>query len=249
MRRADARSSRKEVYGGFRGNVAAVTDNMERVHYRVTSRARRSLWYLKLVGALVTLLSVPVLADTYVRDDIITEPTPEAFSICFNHTCKEVKDLTLQGRQWQEILAIFSPPVADAAEERRRIAEAVARLELVVGELADTSNDKGGNLAGMFSDGHQMDCIDESTNTTTYLMMLSEGGVLRWHSVGDRATRGFFIFGMPHTTAVLKDRLTGAKWAVDSWFHDNGVAPEIVPLGQWRAGWEPVSRLSTGPAQ
>lgn len=208
-------------------------------------RYRRSACLL----ALFSMLSAASSADVYVRDDIIAEPTPDAFSVCFNHTCKEVAKLSLDAGQWRSISAIFTPPAADSVAERRRVAEAIARFERLVGRLADTSNDKGGNLSGMFSDGHQMDCIDESTNTTTYLKMLYDGRLLRWHSVEDRSTRGFFILGMPHTTAVLEDSLTGEKWAVDSWFHDNGVAPEIVPLSEWRWGWEPVSRLSATPPQ
>ena len=46
----------------------------------------------------------------------------------------------------------------------------------------------------------QMDCIDESTNSTTYLRILAGAGLLRWHRVEARVTRGFFIFGWPHTT-------------------------------------------------
>ncbi|MCP3866933.1 MAG: hypothetical protein GY703_02315 [Gammaproteobacteria bacterium] len=86
-----------------------------------------------------------------------------------------------------------------------------------------------------------MDCIDESTNTTNYLAMMQKDRLLKWHRLEDRSTRGFFIFGMPHTTAVINDRSTGLMWAVDSWFHDNGVPPEILPLDQWRGGWEPES--------
>jgi len=71
--------------------------------------------------------------------------------------------------------------------------------------------------------------------------MLARAGLLRWHTVEGRSTPGYFVFGMPHTSAVLKNQLTGKKWVVDSKFHDNGIAPEIVPLRQWRWGWKPDS--------
>jgi hypothetical protein len=79
-----------------------------------------------------------------------------------------------------------------------------------------------------------MDCVDESTNTTTYLTMLLKDGLLKWHNVEDRATRGFFIFGWPHTTAVIRDTVTGQLYVVDSWFLDNGQPPYIQKLEDWR---------------
>ena len=190
-------------------------------------------------AVIVALLSRAAFADVFVREDIITDPAPDAFSICYNHTCKEVATVSLDGRQWRQVQAVFTPPATSSVQERRKVAEAVALFERIVGGLVGTEGDKGGNLQGLLSGGRQLDCIDESTNTTTFLAMLEKERLLRWHSVEDRSSRGFFIFGMPHTTAVVKDKVTGEKWVVDSWFHDNGVPPEILPLGEWRGGWEP----------
>jgi hypothetical protein len=44
----------------------------------------------------------------------------------------------------------------------------------------------------------------------------------------------------PHQTAVIQEVDTKNSYAVDSWFHDNGHPPEIVPLKQWKKGWKPV---------
>ena len=85
--------------------------------------------------------------------------------------------------------------------------------------MTGTSTDKGGNWAGWGLPG-QMDCIDESTNTTIYLRMLQKDGLLRWHQAGDRATR-WTPFTWPHTTAVIEERDSLLRWAVDSWFLDN----------------------------
>jgi hypothetical protein len=62
---------------------------------------------------------------------------------------------------------------------------------------------------------------------------------MRFHTVEDRATRGYFIFGYPHTTAVIKEKESGKQYAVDSWFFDNGKPPVIVPLETWKDGWKP----------
>ncbi len=36
---------------------------------------------------------------------------------------------------------------------------------------------------------------------------------------------------------------SGQSYAVDSWFHDNGVPAEIVPLPDWLSGWMPRESL------
>ena len=93
-------------------------------------------------------------------------------------------------------------------------------------------------MAGFGRSG-QLDCIDESTNTTTYLRLLDQAGLLRHHRVVERATRFGLFVGMPHSTAVIEELDSGNRFAVDSWFHDNGQPPHIVRLEDWRAGLDP----------
>jgi hypothetical protein len=140
----------------------------------------------------------------------------------------------------------MAPPAPDAAAERRQIATAVARLEQTIGPKTGTRGDLGGTFHGFGREG-QMDCIDEATNTETYLRLLEAAGHLRHHRVVGTATRGFFVRGWPHTAAVIEERAGGARHVVDSWFHDNGVPPELVPLTDWEAGWRP-SPAGAAPA-
>ncbi len=200
---------------------------------------RSSLPRWLLFGIALLLMDQAAPADTFVRDDIVTDPTPARFSVCHAGTCTLVTQVSLAEDQWQRIAAVFSSPPAGPAEERERIARAVALFETIVGELTGTSDDRAGNEKGADWSA-QMDCIDESTNTTTYLRMLRHGGLLKWHSVEARVTRGWFLFGWPHTTAVVRDVVSGEKWAVDSWFFENGKPPVIVPLELWKTGWRPA---------
>lgn len=182
--------------------------------------------------------SGPAYADTFNRPDIITGPAPERFSVCSGHTCSKVAQVALAPAQWQQVRDKFLSPSETAADERKNIARVIAFMETLIGPLTGTSNDRGRNFQGVGTDG-QMDCIDESTNTTSYLTMLVQDGLVTRHSVQDRVTRGFFIFGWPHTTAVIRDNESGERFAVDSWFLDNGEPPFILPLQVWRDGWEP----------
>ena len=80
----------------------------------------------------------------------------------------------------------------------------------------------------------QMDCVDESTNTTRILKLLEQQGLLKHHKVMRRASRGFFADGRyPHFTAVLKDP-SGREWVVDSWYEPAGGPPDIMPLEKWK---------------
>ncbi|MFM1891730.1 MAG: hypothetical protein RLZ44_807 [Pseudomonadota bacterium] len=173
------------------------------------------------------------------QQGMIATPTPAQFSVCHQHTCAAVDRVGLSASDWLAVRRIFAPAAADAAAERAQIAAAVAQLERLIAPQIGAENDRGGNLAGVGAGGSQLDCVDESTNTTTYLTLLEQDGLLRWHSVVPRATRNFVIFGWPHTTAVIREHGSEERWAVDSWFHDNGAPPEIVPLAQWRDGWSP----------
>lgn len=176
-------------------------------------------------------------ADTFVRDDLILDPQPERFSICLHGTCADMMVTGLTDEEWQ-IIRDLAPRLATPAEERAYIRQAIARFEQFVGARTGTAIDKAGTF-GYLGEQGQLDCIDESTNTSFYLSMLQDAGLLRWHTVEDRVTRGFFIFGWPHTTAVIREQRSGELYAVDSWFEDNGEPPHILPLEQWRDGWKP----------
>lgn len=205
----------------------------------VTGGRRRVLAICAVLVLAPQAVAASFAPDTFVRDDIITEPTPENFSVCHAGTCAIVTQTGLDAAQWSQITAVFETLARDAQEERARIAEAVARFETIVGAITDTSDDRAENRRGE-KWWSRMDCIDESTNSTTYLRILARAGLLKWHRVEARVTRGFFLFGWPHTTAVVSELQAGAKWAVDSWFHANGKPPEIVPLELWKTGWRPA---------
>jgi len=177
-------------------------------------------------------------AEFFVRDDIITNPDRERFSVCYNHSCDTVVTQSLSVAEWSRIQSLFDPPAGSPETERLKIALAVAHMEKLVGVLTGTDRDKGKNLQGLFSDG-QMDCIDESTNTTSYLRMMEAANLIHWHSIEDRQSRYPSLLSWPHTTAVIKEKQSGMLYAVDSWFYENGRQPVIMPLSEWKVGWEP----------
>ena len=174
-------------------------------------------------------------AETFVRADIIVNPTPERFSVCHGYSCLHLSIVSLKPDQWAAVRAAFQPAAKSAAVEREQIRRAIARMEYYVGAITGTSADSGRNEPND-AERTRMDCIDESTNSTLYLTLFQRQGLLRHHDVGERVKRGIFPFRWPHYTAVIRDQSDDALWAVDSWYLDNGKPPYIVPLDEWR-GW------------
>jgi len=195
-----------------------------------------SFFLVALMFAGMARMAVP---DTFSRDDLIIPPTPERFTICYNGSCEEIAEVRLSAEQWLSIQSLFKTNTS-AEQERKNIRRAIASMELMVGKITGTHVDKAGVFAHLGEQG-QLDCIDESTNTSFYLTMMMNDGLIRWHSIEDRETRGYFLFGWPHTSAVIRDTDSQQKYAVDSWFLDNGEPPYILPLEQWENGWEPAN--------
>ncbi len=187
---------------------------------------------------LVCLSAVPVAADIHMRADIIAQPAPGRFSICYDHSCASGETVSVNKEEWRRAIAPLSGGVMNASDERAAIADSISILEEIIGEHLGTSADRGGNLTG-FGRPMQLDCIDESTNSNTYLHMLEQDGLFMYHTVMDRSTRFGIFVGMPHTTAVIRENDSGVRYAVDSWFFDNGQPPYIVELEAWKSGEDP----------
>ncbi|ATI02273.1 MULTISPECIES: hypothetical protein [Cycloclasticus] len=174
------------------------------------------------------------------KKELVTVPA-DAFEVCYGYGCKTVQTVTLDDAQWFTIEQLFSPKAASAKIERQQLSLAIAQMETFIGGITHTQDDLPGTFAAFFQDrSHQMDCVDEATNTTLYLRLFRERGLMRFHKEGYRINRGFFLNGWPHTSAVIEQLDSGKRFAVDSWFHKNGIKPEIIPIDLWYSGWHPT---------
>lgn len=163
----------------------------------------------------------------------------EAVDICFNYGCRDVASIRFDPDVLGEVGRLFDG-VASPAAERAAVAQALGAFSLQAALQSPTWRDRGGNLDDDEVDG-RMDCIDHSRNTSAYLALLERKGWLRFHAVGDRVQRGW-IFTV-HWGAQLSEP-DGARWVVDTWFHDPGADAVIYPLERWLAGARPPG---TGP--
>lgn len=185
---------------------------------------------MRTVSLLTTIaLYLTCLAPAKVSADNV----PPAFYSCTSYHCKSGRQVQLSEPQWQAVRRLLGN-AASPAEERRRLRRAIALLEQQTGIITGTWRDLAGNVAGAGQPG-QLDCIAESKNTTTYLQLLSNAGLLKWHVAEAREVRHPLIFNV-HWTAVIRDTRSDRRYAVDTWFRDNGEPPYIQPLEDWKSG-------------
>jgi hypothetical protein len=198
------------------------------------------LEFLK-AAAIAALLFFPLAAaaDADAMTRILKEtPTPQRFSFCWGGTCAAIEQVGLTPTEWSQVRGMFDPMPRDAESERETVRAAIGLLESIVGSKTGTSGDRAGTFGNSAWPG-QLDCNDEATNSTNYMRMMHADGLMRFHEILDTKTRGgFLIFGR-HSTAVIAETGSMKKFAVDSWFYDNGKPATILPLDTWQAGWKP----------
>lgn len=105
-------------------------------------------------------------------------------------------------------------------------------MEVIVGRYTPTHRDVGGDLGNPDAQyPGQLDCIDESLNTTTYLKLFEQNNLLKHHKVIDRAYRRA-IFDQ-HWAGQIETIEGGERWVVDSWFQHNGYLPYLQASEDW----------------
>ena len=157
-------------------------------------------------------------------------------TICYNYGCAVQAQVTFDLDDLAELDALFDD-VDNAALERGSIQLAVGFMNRVAGKQTPIHNDKGGNYDDNGVDG-RMDCIDHSRTTTAYLKFMAARGLLHFHRVLEPIHRAPLLVN-DHWSARIEEKATGAQYAVDSWFFDNGEPASIFPLNEWLKGAEP----------
>lgn len=197
---------------------------------------------------IAVILSVLLLAacssgpgdyQSYLAGRQVGPSTPENIRHCRAYGCKIITNVHINEKDWRQIVKIFRPKAKNAEQERQRIAKAIGLFERKIGPLTGTDHDERGTFRNTGED--QLDCVDESTNTTTYLAILEQEKLLKFHTVQGPTMRFPIVHAgrWPHQTAVITETKTGIPYAVDSWFRDNGADADIIELKEWKEGWKP----------
>ena len=102
----------------------------------------------RVLAILLATVQLPAVADWMFRAELVKDPTPDRFSVCFDHSCRTIVTRSFTSREWQQVTAPLRQPASSAAAERSAIAQVIALMEQLVGEKTGTAGDRGGNLAG-----------------------------------------------------------------------------------------------------
>ena len=201
----------------------------------IAGLARSMAVALALVLGACTTMPPPKLTDRLSRAF-----TPDRLVYCYDHGCETQETLTFSSADWARVRAAFAATAANPVAEREQVRAAVAVMEQVAGAQAGTWTDIGGTIPEPFNlSTPQLDCYDEAINTSNFLGLLGRDGLLRQHKPVAPVQRTLIAGDLIHATAVLEETASGKRYVIDSWFYDNGVAPSVVPLETWLAGWRP----------
>ena len=162
-------------------------------------------------------------------------PDPANPIVCHGFGCAYQTRILLRNTDKAQIKKLFGPQAAKSADaERKAMAAIMAWFEKRVAAEAGTANAKARAGLGSAGDPSQFDCLDKTSNTVGVLAIVTEMGLLRHHVIDAPESRGLIVNGLPHTTAVVRERKSGQKWVVDGWTHNNGELPDVMPLETWR---------------
>jgi hypothetical protein len=162
-------------------------------------------------------------------------PRKDNFLVRYGGHNKFETPTNLSDSEWNDVQDFFYS-VETIEDEIDAIKKSIAYIELRVAEKLNIHGDRGGNHRDRGT--RFFNCIDEANNSTTYLKILEQARLLSFFSVGNIKIRGFVVNA--HNTATIVSKSgSNMRYAVDSWFHDNGIEPEVVPLDIWQSGWKP----------
>lgn len=157
-----------------------------------------------------------------------TPPKGDTVMVCHAYGCKEQTKFTFTPADIAEISALMARVRRDNSsfEERRAIAYAIAWMERRVAPAAGTATDRPGMDFAGSGVSSQQDCVDEATNTTSYLLVLDRHGLIRHHKI-DRPFAKDSINRWTHWAALIEEKGTGARFAIDASSGPNGDNPTV----------------------
>jgi hypothetical protein len=197
---------------------------------------------LALAASLLLLSGSAFAADVntdaaaFLQNLSLPLPSPRSVIFCHGFGCVFRTEIGLGPADHSRMSQMMAAGRASADAERKAIARTEVWFEKRVAPLTGTGKAKarsGGMMLG--GDPTQFDCIDATSNTTSFLIVLSQLGLLRYHDIDAPISR-IFTGGGPHFTATIKDRKTGQGWTVDPWTHDHGELPDVWTVERWKDG-------------
>lgn len=206
-------------------------------------RLRNVLLLIGALGLSACAQNPHHLNTMYLERHASADPTPASFTVCHGFHCTEKKAVSLNREQWRRVAAAFEPRAKTARQERQQIARGLALMQSFVGPQTGTAvhqwTHRNLYVLPNLGDLSQLDCIDASVNTWTYMTMMERGGLMRLHRVAQLSYAGSLTDPDVRNTAVVEEK-NGGYFAVDASLVDHAEPPLIMPLAVWLDTWPPA---------
>ena len=213
--------------------------------------------FFQLSASLLWLATIlhPHTASAQAPARINTQPLPPQYEIhrdgavsvrvCFNASCAGQQTMIFSAEEMSLVAAQMKTCATDDGKTKQN--DLVQRLRIGIWQMEllakkhypPLANDLPVNDQEFGVEG-RTDCVDNATNTTTFLKVLIELDLLRGWQVIDPKVRKPWDINRVHWTAVVQDD-NNKKWSVDSWFRRHGHLPFVMPLSNWQReelAWE-----------
>mgnify|MGYP001814693017 FL=1 len=163
--------------------------------------------------------------------------------ICYNWSCARRETMTFTPDDMDLLRSRMALCPGTSLEDRlQRVRIGIWQMESLAQKYQPVlANDHAINKYESELIG-RMDCVDNASNTTTYLQILRDIGELAGWTVSTPEVRDRFNLRGVHWTAVITDKESELQWSVDSWFRPNSHLPLVMPLQSWideKKAWEP----------
>lgn len=176
-----------------------------------------------------------VAPEVFLEERQIEPPSLERITVCAGEVCAKRREVSLTAEDRDTLRAFFAGTEGVPAAEREAVKRAIVWFERRAGvddKRPPTEELDKQNVKEVFWNYHS--CVDDTANTTTFLLTLEQLGVLTQHEVEGQAYRGLVIDGrVPHFTAVIREKDTGEEYAVDTWLYTTGEPVIVKPLSDW----------------
>src|SRR5882757_5019480 len=112
----------------------------------------------------------------------IYPPTATSMTVCYGFVCRRREILDFAPADRKALMQILGAGKASAAAERAAVQKAVVWFDRRMGPVIGTSRRVPKADFRYFDDKHNYDCWDTTRNTTSLLLVLQDGGLLKYHT-------------------------------------------------------------------
>lgn len=158
-------------------------------------------------------------------------PHGNTVTVCSAHGCQHAQEFRFRKNHLEQLFENFKN-VNSAEDERIAIKKTLADIEMIVGPVTNTSKDRKSTDFFGSGDPTQLDCVDEAANVTSYLIVLVNNGMIKYHNILSPTWKARLLT-WTHYVARIQDNNTKENWVIDAGYQPASGEPKIVSEKEW----------------